>query len=46
MARVSQTPGRTRQINFFNLADKLMLVDLPGYGFAKASKNWRRTGST
>jgi len=38
LARVSHTPGRTRQINFFNLGGKLMLVDLPGYGFAKASK--------
>lgn len=38
LARTSQTPGRTRQINFFSLADKLMLVDLPGYGYAKASK--------
>jgi GTP-binding protein len=38
LARVSHTPGRTRQINFFNLGNKLMLVDLPGYGFAKASK--------
>jgi GTP-binding protein len=38
LARVSNTPGRTRQINFFDLAHKLMLVDLPGYGFAQASK--------
>ena len=38
LARVSQTPGRTREINFFNLGGKLMLVDLPGYGYAKASK--------
>jgi len=38
LARVSQTPGATRQINFFNLGEKLMLVDLPGYGFAKRSK--------
>ncbi|HEV2562451.1 MAG TPA: ribosome biogenesis GTP-binding protein YihA/YsxC [Rhizomicrobium sp.] len=38
LARVSQTPGRTRQVNFFKLADALMLVDLPGYGFAKVSK--------
>jgi GTP-binding protein len=37
-ARVSQTPGRTREINFFNLGGKLILVDLPGYGYAKASK--------
>lgn len=38
LARVSQTPGRTREINFFDLAGQLMLVDLPGYGYAKASK--------
>jgi len=38
LARTSQTPGRTRQLNFFNLGDKLVLVDLPGYGYAKASK--------
>lgn len=38
LARVSQTPGRTRQINFFDLGRKVMLVDLPGYGFAQASK--------
>ena len=35
---MSQTPGATRQINFFNLGGHLMLVDLPGYGFAKRSK--------
>lgn len=38
LARVSHTPGRTQQINFFSLGGRLMLVDLPGYGFAKASK--------
>ena len=38
VARVSHTPGRTREINFFNLGKVLILVDLPGYGFAKASK--------
>lgn len=38
LARHSQTPGRTRQINFFLLADTLMLVDLPGYGYADAPK--------
>ncbi len=42
LARVSQTPGRTRQLNFFNLADRLVLVDLPGYGYAKASKDMQR----
>jgi GTP-binding protein len=38
LARVSHRPGRTQQINFFDLAHRLMLVDLPGYGFAEASK--------
>jgi GTP-binding protein len=38
LARVSQTPGATRQINFFDLGARLMLADLPGYGFAKVSK--------
>jgi GTP-binding protein len=38
LARVSHTPGRTRQINFFNLGARVILVDLPGYGYAKASK--------
>lgn len=46
LARVSQTPGRTRELNFFNLGKKLILVDLPGYGYAKASKElaaeWQR----
>jgi len=39
LARTSQTPGRTQQINFFDLAGALMLVDLPGYGYAKAPKD-------
>jgi len=38
LARVSHTPGRTRQINFFELGGRVMLVDLPGYGYAKTSK--------
>ena len=38
LARASNEPGRTREINFFLLAEKLRLVDLPGYGFARASK--------
>jgi len=38
LARTSNTPGRTREINFFNLADRLVLVDLPGYGYARVSK--------
>jgi GTP-binding protein len=39
LARTSNTPGRTRQINFFDLDRRLMLVDLPGYGYAEAPKN-------
>jgi GTP-binding protein len=38
LARVSHTPGRTQQLNFFDLGGKLMLVDLPGYGYAKVAK--------
>ena len=38
LARVSHTPGRTREINFFRLGEALMLADLPGYGYARASK--------
>ena len=38
LARTSNTPGRTQEINFFQLGDRLYLVDLPGYGFAKAPK--------
>lgn len=43
LARVSQTPGRTRLINFFCVDDKYLLVDLPGYGFAKVSESERRS---
>jgi len=39
LARISNTPGRTRQINFFDLGGSLMLVDLPGYGYAEAPKS-------
>ncbi len=38
LARTSNTPGRTQQINFFDLGGKLYLVDLPGHGYAKVSK--------
>ncbi len=41
LARTSNTPGRTQQLNFFNLGDRLMLVDLPGYGYARVSKQER-----
>ena len=39
LARTSNTPGRTRQLNFFDLGGRLMLADLPGYGYAKAPKS-------
>ena len=38
LARISKTPGRTTEINFFKVNEELMLLDLPGYGFAKSSK--------
>ncbi len=38
LARISNTPGRTQELNFFDLARRLGLVDLPGYGYAKAPK--------
>ncbi|MGH6915109.1 MAG: ribosome biogenesis GTP-binding protein YihA/YsxC, partial [Geminicoccales bacterium] len=38
LARISQTPGRTQQINLFDLGGRLTLVDLPGYGYAQAPK--------
>ena len=40
-ARVSRTPGRTREINFFQVNDQLVLVDLPGYGFARVARERR-----
>ncbi len=46
LARVGKTPGRTQQINFFALGGELILVDLPGYGFARVplavAAAWRR----
>jgi GTP-binding protein len=41
LARTSNTPGRTQQLNFFNLANAIYLVDMPGYGYAKVSKTQR-----
>jgi GTP-binding protein len=38
LARASNSPGRTREVNFFVADEKLRLVDLPGYGFARASR--------
>jgi GTP-binding protein len=50
LAKTSSTPGRTQQLNYFNLDDKIYLVDLPGYGFAKAPKemvkNWQKLINT
>jgi GTP-binding protein len=42
LARISATPGRTQQINFFDLGGRLVLADLPGYGYARASKSRAR----
>lgn len=42
-ARVSNTPGRTQEVNFFGVNDSLVLVDLPGYGYARVSKTKRHT---
>jgi GTP-binding protein len=46
LARTSRTPGRTQQLNMFDLGGRLVLVDLPGYGYAKAPKaavaSWNR----
>ncbi|MBO1323684.1 ribosome biogenesis GTP-binding protein YihA/YsxC [Acetobacter sp. TBRC 12305] len=39
LARASSEPGRTKQLNFFDLAHRLMLVDMPGYGYARAAKS-------
>ncbi|MEJ2548155.1 MAG: ribosome biogenesis GTP-binding protein YihA/YsxC, partial [Gemmatimonadota bacterium] len=46
IARVSGTPGKTREINFYSIDDRFFLVDLPGYGFARAPdavrEAWKR----
>ncbi len=39
LARTSNTPGRTQELNYFNLGDRLYMVDMPGYGYAKVSKD-------
>lgn len=41
LARVAATPGKTREINFYNIDDKLYFVDLPGYGYARVSKDMK-----
>mgnify|MGYP003316278084 CR=1 FL=1 len=43
LARTSNTPGKTKQINFYNMDDKFYFVDLPGYGFSKMSKEEKIT---
>lgn len=46
LAKTSNTPGRTQQLNYFNLADKMHIVDMPGYGYAQAPehlvKQWQK----
>ena len=46
LAKTSNTPGRTQQLNYFNVGDQVLLVDLPGYGYAKAPetlvKHWQK----
>lgn len=50
LARVGNTPGKTRIINFYNINDSISLVDLPGYGYAKVSreeqKSWGKLAET
>ncbi len=46
LARVSQTPGRTRAVNYFLVNGRFYCVDLPGYGFAKASRKERQAWSS
>ncbi|HBO83453.1 MAG: YihA family ribosome biogenesis GTP-binding protein [Deltaproteobacteria bacterium GWC2_42_11] len=43
LAKTSSTPGKTRGINFYRINNRFYLVDLPGYGFAKASRDERRS---
>lgn len=45
LARTSSTPGKTRTINFYNINDAIYLVDLPGYGYAKVSKEEKKKWS-
>lgn len=46
LAKTSNTPGRTQQLNFFSLGGHLYLVDMPGYGYAKVSKEQRQDWDT
>ncbi|HHU90287.1 MAG TPA: YihA family ribosome biogenesis GTP-binding protein [Clostridiaceae bacterium] len=43
LARIGNTPGKTRIINFYNINDSISLVDLPGYGYAKVSQQEKMT---
>tara|TARA_B100000029_G_scaffold105324_1_gene95973 strand:- start:2084 stop:2668 length:585 start_codon:yes stop_codon:yes gene_type:complete len=43
LAKTSKTPGRTQLINFFNLDENIRFVDLPGYGYARASKEKQKS---
>ena len=43
LAKVSSTPGKTRSLNFFLVNDQFYFVDLPGYGYAKVSKEMRKS---
>jgi len=45
VAKASSTPGKTQSINFFNVDQQLLLVDLPGYGYAKVSKELKEKWS-
>jgi GTP-binding protein len=45
LAKTSSTPGKTRSINFFSVDERLALIDLPGYGYAKVSKDIREQWS-
>jgi GTP-binding protein len=42
LARTSNTPGRTQQLNFFDIAGRFLLVDMPGYGYAEVSKQQKQ----
>ena len=46
LARTSNTPGRTQQLNYFDLGGAIYLVDMPGYGYAKVSKRQREEWTT
>lgn len=46
LARISKAPGRTREINFFQVADGRRLVDLPGYGYAKVARTMKEQWQT